>query len=179
MKSFSTTLLILACTVFSDFAEAGQSASRIAGRVGAVLSTQRSDLSDEEYQVIRQIALTIIQRYSPTEAAYLGVGRSPAPVMRFLHELGLRNHGSLPISKLRVVTVSHAPELENLREKFFHYFDYAFYGPGPLHELVTYRKLVLIDYMDSGGALKVMCGWWIQIKTPLMYFSGRKKAGFC
>ncbi len=103
-----------------------------------------------EYESIRDASLKIIYKYPPAHHFYLGIGRSPTPLIRFFHELGLRNHQSIPLSQLRVLTVYKPQQLKEIESKYFQHFDNVL-----KLGLIRNKTLVLIDYVDSGDSLQI------------------------
>ncbi|MBI1395207.1 MAG: hypothetical protein GC151_04435 [Betaproteobacteria bacterium] len=137
-------------------------AARYVSRFGVV--AQRAPLSGEEYEQVKAIALQIMRRYPPGRYHYLGLGKSPTPVMAFLQEFASRasldlDASSMPLSKFGHRTgsmtgaerrVVDGPELDaEQRERLWEHFDAFVPSPGSLEG----KDIVLIDLVQTGKSL--------------------------
>jgi hypothetical protein len=118
------------------------------------------DITYTEFKETQRIAREIRNLYPDRAHIYIGLGRSPTPFMAYLKVLGLRNVFNVPLSSMR----SH-PNRENmphasgrryekalgpaLQERLWEHFE-RFLPPG---EMLEGRKIVLIDYAQSGASL--------------------------
>lgn len=118
------------------------------------------DITYTEFKDTQRIVREIRDLYPERAHIYIGLGRSPTPFMAYLKILGLRNVFNVPLSSMR----SH-PNRENmphalrrryesplgpaLQERLWEHFE-RFLPPG---ETLEGRKIVLIDYAQSGSSL--------------------------
>lgn len=61
---------------------------------------QREILTDEEYDLVKSLFHRLTKRYPPDEYYYIGVGRSPFPLIAFMQAYGVEA-GNLPLSGFR------------------------------------------------------------------------------
>lgn len=110
-----------------------------------------------EYNEISYLAMSVLERFPPSEYHYLGVGRSPSFLMAFFEELGLKvSH--LPISGFEnaVERAGESP-MSNLQEpldqkdlsSFKDHFTRFFPTPAESRG----KKILVIDYQNYGRSL--------------------------
>ncbi len=110
-----------------------------------------------DYREVARIVTYILRQYPPGQYAYVGVGRSPAPVLAFFKGVVSENiWTSLPLSgagRMRIFNqVDPMDERELLAERsesLNSHFDHFL----PSVESLAGRSLLLIDYAYSGKSL--------------------------
>ena len=98
------------------------------------------------YAELRTLALELLRRYPPSEYFYLGLGRSPAPLMAFLEAAGL-DYRTLPLSKLKGA-LQEFPERHVQQQLRPHLAAYL-----PEAGAVAGRRLLLVDFVFNGPTL--------------------------
>lgn len=107
------------------------------------------NISPQVLRDIRTMADDILNRFPPTEYAYIGVGRSPSAIMAFLKALGLEQIFNVPLTGTRGANTLSDQD----RTLLFEHFD--IFAPNAARTHL--RKIVLIDYVQSGkSALKAL-----------------------
>lgn len=121
---------------------------------------QRVELTPQNYDEVKTYMAGILKEYPVSEYYYLSLGRSPTPLIAFLHAAGqegnLGNIGSnLPLSKFSHKTaastgVGLAEKLSSaqLAELHTHFDRFV-----PTSEQLGGRKLLLIDFVATGRSL--------------------------
>jgi hypothetical protein len=108
---------------------------------------------------LQKLCTEILRRYPPSRFFYLGLGRSPAPLIAYFQEqsriapdLGIKT-ANLPIGGIKGVGSDHvqlrpfsSAEKRNLFAFFEDYLDTGIYGA---------KTVLLIDFVESGSGLKV------------------------
>jgi hypothetical protein len=122
------------------------------------------EFSKEEYETIRDTSLEITQKF--TNYYYLGVGRSPTPIIAFLQNyLGHEHASNLPLSNFRAISQGkppsisddlwgtkgklYAPVTHDEELRLFRHFDIFF----PKDPEIQNKKVLLIDYVTYGGSI--------------------------
>lgn len=121
-------------------------------------------LSEDELKQVGMLARNIMKKYPPDQYHYLGLGKSPTPVMAFLQAYGERvnplvSATNMPLSKFghRMSGMSSAErrvisgnELnEEQRNRLWEHFDNFVPGPDELEG----KSILLIDLVQSGKSL--------------------------
>lgn len=114
------------------------------GSFGAT-SPASVNLSDGEYAEIKSVALNILERYPPERYYYLGIGRSPTPILAFFEVLGMDRKAvsSMPMSSVKYYSKSTS-------HKIFQNFEIL----APTASVIRKRKILMIDLWNSGGSIK-------------------------
>jgi hypothetical protein len=114
-------------------------AGRPAPGTGPLMQTQNgSHLDANQYQQIRDASIALMTKFPPKEYFYVGVGRSPAPIIAFLENLAVRGDDvaiNFPASGVR----SHDPMQH--KDAYYAYFDALL----PRSVIKGQRKILLID----------------------------------
>jgi hypothetical protein len=136
--------------------------------VARLLRAQRTlarDITPEEYERIKTIAEQVLQRFPPTQYRYVGLGKSPTPVLAFLQSYGERVNTdvqamNMPLSKFGHRTedmssgermfVDGAPLTDEQRGRLWQHFDRFI---GNFDRLEDPKGIVLIDHVESGKSL--------------------------
>lgn len=120
-------------------------------------------LSKDEFTQVQTLAQQIMERYPPAQYHYLGLGKSPTPVMAYLQAYGERQPGisatNMPLSKFghrsdsmsaaeRRVVDGAALNAEQ-RGRLWDHFDRFVPGPGALQG----KSILLIDLVQTGKSL--------------------------
>ncbi len=104
------------------------------------------NLVPSAYPAIRDVSLEILRRFPPDQYYLVGLGRSPAPVMAFLEEYGIKEQTTVPISHLKDYAKVSFPEGDaKLRTHFRKFL--------PTEAELHGRKVLLIDYVHTGDSL--------------------------
>ncbi len=120
-------------------------------------------LSQDEFNEIENLAKKIIQQYPPDNYHYLGLGKSPTPVMAYLQAYGAIQPAieatNMPLSKFghrtgsntaaEKVVVTGDPLDAEQRGRLWDHFDAFIPGPGNLQG----KNILLIDLVQSGRSL--------------------------
>ena len=64
-------------------------------------------ISPEEYKGIRDVTLEILKRCPPSECLYVGIGRSPTPIISFLQNVPHAIAVTVPFSKASNTIIEH------------------------------------------------------------------------
>lgn len=124
-------------------------------------AAQRVDLTEGNYDEVKAYMQTILRQYPVSEYYYLSLGKSPTPLIAFLHAAGREAQvtdigANLPLSKFShkagssknngilgdALTKSQLAELHHHFDRFV-----------PSAEQLNGRKLLLIDFVQSGRSL--------------------------
>ncbi|SKA09842.1 hypothetical protein [Sediminibacterium ginsengisoli] len=127
---------------------------------------QREDISQGEYDQVKQVALQIMEQYPPDKYHYLGLGKSPTPVIAFLQSYGTvtRNpmvsatnmplskfdHRSSSMSRAEKGVVNGAELNADQKERLSDHFDRFVMSN---EEIVEGKSILLIDFVQSGRSL--------------------------
>jgi len=108
-----------------------------------------------EYETLRTIALETLSRFPPSRYSYVGIGRSPSPIIAMIQELTEPGQAiSLPASKVKWARDwkdTPAPEREAIAAHFNHYLDAL--------EPLEGRNVLLLDHTQSGLGLMRVRGY--------------------
>lgn len=116
------------------------------------------ELAPDEYDELRVLSVDILKRFPPDQYYYLGLGRSPTLVMAFLSEATQGTTANLPLSEVKKVPLQMdrlGIPLEKIKPKLFEHF--SRFVPAP--ESLDGRKILLIDFVDSGDSLALTYEW--------------------
>jgi hypothetical protein len=117
-----------------------------AGRI-AKLESAHSELKHLDYGWAKIIGLTILNRFKDKNVLFVGVGRSPAPIIAYLQlMLGRNSAFNFPFSRNYSL---HKTELSKFDSQINSHFQKYF----TLERLKDDRTLVLIDYTLSGMSI--------------------------
>ncbi|MEO7164419.1 MAG: hypothetical protein ABI041_15970 [Bdellovibrionia bacterium] len=122
------------------------------------------EFKKQEYEAIRDTSLEITQKFA--DSYYLGVGRSPTPIIAFLQNyLGNDRASNLPISSFKALAqglppsiiddmwaskkAMYAPLTHDEELRLFRHFDRFF----PKEADIKGKKILLIDYAYDGGSI--------------------------
>ncbi|OFZ83458.1 MAG: hypothetical protein A2583_04485 [Bdellovibrionales bacterium RIFOXYD1_FULL_53_11] len=103
------------------------------------------DFPQAAYKETKELTLEILKKYPPSGYFYLGVGRSPAPVLALLKEISPAGAAELPYSAGNRQSVTDALT----RRRLDAHFDRFFPAPGKLGN----RKILLFDFTETGRGL--------------------------
>lgn len=114
------------------------------------------------YEAGKKIGLEIIQRYPPEEYFYVGVGRSPTPVIAFLQEyLPAHSASNLPFGgvtaddHLWVFTQKDGRDHIDWEKGWGPNMDHHFKKFLPTPDQLGGRKILLVDYIVNGHSLSL------------------------
>jgi len=114
----------------------------------AALAEYYPAISEEsDYREIRNLSLRLVEKFPPAEYHYVGVGRSPAPVMAFLREAGMATT-TIPLSGLR-----KAGQVEKIRADLPGFLAEHFEQYLPSEKKIRGKKILLIDYASEGNTI--------------------------
>lgn len=114
-----------------------------------VLLTPRSWAAEQIdpalYRGLRETAEELMRRYPPDQYYYIGLGRSPAGVMKMLEALGHKGK-NIPLSKM-----GHIKSFDPKKLKAFlaHHFAEQLPPASELHG----KKMLFLDWANKGGTL--------------------------
>ncbi len=119
-------------------------------------SGQLLSLDQEVFIKIRDLTLRILGQFPPDKYHYVGIGRSPTPIMALMEELGIEI-SQIPLTKFQYPTDSESrwnyPSGEPLGpyqlNELFEHFDKFLISPS----LVGDKKLLIIDFQNQGWTL--------------------------
>ncbi len=94
-------------------------------------------------QSVKEINLEILEKYPPNEYFYLGVGRSPVPIIALFQEIHPDIASTVPLSSMGNFNSNNQ---EKVQKKLFQHFRKYF----PSKKLLAGRKILLIDMTTSG-----------------------------
>jgi hypothetical protein len=121
------------------------------------------DLVSQNYSEIRDLSLSILQRYPPSEYWYVGIGRSPTPIMRFFEEMGVQTVSQMPLSGMSDFPKKGPMSEADQRARLWSHFERWLPSKA--------KKILVIDYTAGGGGLT-------HTKNELEgYFENRRKRG--
>lgn len=106
------------------------------------------DFRTGEYEEVRNLVMEMVKRYPPSQYHYVGLGRSPTPVMALVRALGAST-SNVPLSAFRYGEKTK-PDLtkekySQLSSHFGHYL--------PKKEELGSKKLLVLDNAQSGASL--------------------------
>ena len=104
--------------------------------------------ADDEYQQIRALSISLLRRFPPDNFYYLGLGRSPTPVIAFL-EASYIPSATIPLSAFRYGTENQPELAEDKISDLDNHFERFL----PKPEVLGTKELLIIDYTDSGQSL--------------------------
>lgn len=117
----------------------------------------QADYTPELWKEISDLVTEITHRFPPDQYYYVGVGRSPTPIIALLQELGL-DALNLPLTQLN----SHAANVDRRfpagfeplkpreQERLFEHFERFL----PTPQQLKGRRILLIDYTINGFGLR-------------------------
>ncbi|WP_392531832.1 hypothetical protein [Nostoc sp. C117] len=114
-------------------------------------------LTDQEYEQIKDLCVSILKKYPPNKYCYIGLGKSPTPVLAFLQEYGVEA-SNIALSKFNPsLDKNKEPKQIGLGNKLTkeqykelkHHFDRFI----PQQDAIKGKKILLIDYTLSGRSL--------------------------
>ncbi|MBF0361325.1 MAG: phosphoribosyltransferase [Oligoflexia bacterium] len=122
-----------------------------------ILKAKQLDLTYEfmeaEYIEIRDISLEILKRCPPKECIVIGIGRSPTPIIAFIHGLlESESAWNLPLSNFRYgrkksqLQIAEGSKLE--KHLFSHFNNHL-----PTKCEIADKNILLVDFTDSGATL--------------------------
>lgn len=94
---------------------------------------------------LSELAGEVMRRYPPDQYYYVGLGRSPAGLMKMLEARGAGGK-NIPLSKMGHIRAFDQTKLRNF---LFHHFDRTL----PNAAALAGRKMVIIDWANKGGTL--------------------------
>ena len=111
------------------------------------LDLEEEHLIENNYEEIRLLAYRLLSEFPPPRHLYVGVGRSPTPLIAFLQAIDRKVAINFPLSAFRYTEEQIDMDEENVRIFYKHFEN--FFGP--------YRGkgkvIVFIDYFLSGATL--------------------------
>jgi hypothetical protein len=93
--------------------------------------------------------LEILEKFPPDQYWYVGIGRSPTPVLRFFEELGVSNQTTIPLSNVSTAR-------QSLGDAFFKRLSEHLSRFLPSAYQLADRKLLVIDFQSSGITLELV-----------------------
>ena len=110
------------------------------------LELKEEHLIEDSYEEIRLLAYQLVSEFSPSRYLYVGVGRSPTPLIAFLQAIDRKVAINFPLSDFHY-SGKHMMDEENL--KILHRHFEEFFG----HYRKKGKVIVFIDYVISGETL--------------------------
>lgn len=119
-------------------------------------------ISWEDYEAIRDISSAIVEKAPSEKFIYVGIGRSPTPIITFLSMMHPGSAGFLPLShvgdmKEMMLEDKHSSssyvreQHERMLKDLYRHFDRFL---GPLIERSPGKKIVFIDYVRRGSGFQ-------------------------
>lgn len=114
-----------------------------------------SGITQGEFSQIRDIAEEVLDQFPPTEYFYVGLGRSPTPIIAYFHATGIQGARNLPLSGFRLYPPSE--NRDHSHQTLFVFWEgkilnhFRLFLP-TLEELGD-KKIILIDYAQFGESL--------------------------
>lgn len=102
---------------------------------------------ESQYKAIRNFCLNILKKYPPEKFFYVGIGRSPTPLMSCLDGLNIP-YKNVPVSDLRRDNFEAVPKAK-MQEFMHQVFDRYFPGK----EEVGGKKVLMLDFVYNGKTL--------------------------
>lgn len=120
------------------------------------------EIRPEEFREIRDLSFRIISRYSVEDSLFVGIGRSPTPIIGYLQESQKAHAMNLPLSRFRHRPQGRSVEIDQTKleryqplnaealKTLYQHFDRFF-----LLETEVWRRKrwILIDFSRSGDTL--------------------------
>jgi hypothetical protein len=132
-------------------------------RTGFALPSWVGEIQQDEYSEIRAFCDRLLSHYAAEECLFVGIGRSPTPIIGFFQETQTADAMNLPLSRFRHRPTGRAVQLdEKKRSRYqplggsalkvlYQHFD-RFFLFGPL-EVWQRRRWVLVDFSQTGDTL--------------------------
>lgn len=112
--------------------------------------TSSAEVGKKEFESIEKVSLYILSHYPKDEYIYVGIGRSPVPVMAYLQSEENTLIRNLPLTNFRHGTETYPPLTHMEESKLFQHFDR--YLPSD-SELKGRAKILAIDLAVGGASL--------------------------
>jgi hypothetical protein len=115
------------------------------------------DMAIEHYPLTRDVVLAIWENYDPKFHIFIGIGRSPTPIIAFMQaasqdvvsiNLPLKNIRGFKlggVNRLERPQMFNAAAIERLDQHFDHF----------LPQDLQNKKIIVIDYADTGASLDI------------------------
>lgn len=113
---------------------------------------QAYDVSDQEFDEIHRVTQTIVKQFPPDKYYYLGIGRSPAPILAVLQSAIPGSASQLPLTGFNYSEKGH-PESPSMNSRQTAALESHFERFLPTPEQLKGRKILLIDYSRTGQTL--------------------------
>jgi hypothetical protein len=122
--------------------------SRAIGAAPIVSFSGDRFVSEAEYVELRRNVVTLLERYSPRDHFFIGLGRDPTPIMAFLHQLGGDELAmNFPASGSGTWSYDHSRPSDAVVEPYFEKLI-------PPHVLAGDRDIVVVDQTSGGRTLR-------------------------
>lgn len=105
--------------------------------------------AEDAYNIFRNVATTLLEKFPPNEYYYIGVGRSPAIVIAILETLNSKIAQSVPLSSPSALDFDAFLDDSHFMETLDLHFDQFL----PSLEKLSGRKIILLDYWITGAGL--------------------------
>lgn len=119
----------------------------------------------KDYHDTKNLVQDIIKRYPPHEYYYVGVGRSPAPIIEVMNAAGIEGASELPLSGSKHLPLKNVTGgLDRQKQVLEHLGRYL-----PDSKILAGKKIVLLDYAYSGEGLTnatEVVDWYLKQKSP-------------
>lgn len=109
-------------------------------------------LTPQEYSAIRSLSEKILQKFPEPNTVFVGVGRSPTPVIAYMQTMG-HNAVNLPLGGVNQLKITNAAQVHDLSFQLKGHFD-QFLKPQFSQGGATPR-FVVIDYVSSGKSMAI------------------------
>lgn len=113
------------------------------------VSYMKETLVHYNYGEIKSTSLNILRKYPPDQYYYVGIGRSPVPIVAFFEELGIKGVSTIPISAMRKLDKESAPAKAALQSRIKAHLNQWF----PSKKELAGRKVLLLDYASSADGI--------------------------
>jgi hypothetical protein len=120
------------------------------------------EIRQDEYLEIRNLCVQMLSRYRVEDCLFIGIGRSPTPIIGFFQEARAAHARNLPLSQFRHRPVGRAVEIDEKKidryqalsdgalKALYQHFDRFFLFDA---EAWRRKKWVLVDFSQTGDTL--------------------------
>jgi len=131
-------------------------------RTGFALPSWVGEIRQDEYAEIRAFCLQVLSRYPIDDCLFIGIGRSPTPMIGFFQEAGAAHAMNLPLSQFRHRPMGRAVEIDEKKtdryqalsesavKALYQHFDRFFLFDA---EAWRRKRWVLVDFSQTGDTL--------------------------
>lgn len=103
-------------------------------------------ISNSEFKELKAVSEEILKKFPPENYYYVGIGRSPTPILAYLNQLEVK-FSIVPISSLRYEPFPFKPTSEEILKNHFKKFL-------PTLDNLKGKKILVMDYSDLGGTIE-------------------------